>query len=1090
MENTQISQNNLNTSRERNSLSSKSSSTLIEKLRPSSKNRLISKKYKLFSDNPKNKSNPNQLTTGITDNEIPQAQINKINTHSNNPNSHNQYIPTSSDISHTDLRDWGIDPIHFENQNLGSSSIFNEQWNNIVKQRKQEQLHLDLSQSGVFPAFNKNFDVDDVSDISDNLEYINNFIEENYQMVLTENIFITNPDLYHSIIPFFLISSKQIHRMTLSDYEIKLVYKSFKNKLKTNRIDGIDYYKIGLINFYKGKFLLAYSNFKMAHKLRKEVNIMKWLAFTILIIIFCHKIGNSNFYENSNLDEPSNLNNLNHFNEEKSKFYNTKIKFTSLKNILIYDDKEDTPEDESFIFGCCQNRKKKNFNGMSMNIPLNLKNELSPSHGINSQSITSDGFLGGLNNFSSNYLNKFQLCKELETLLEEAYILDREEKHFIELNWIYIIISVYCTLKPDQKVFKNEVTYTFPMENENKIIKFKVDPKYFVKKIKDKDLYLGYLAYAEFNYLIDQSFRIKNILSELITKFPTKIEAYLKFWNLLVKGEGDCKDKDYKLAHNLSEIFWKNSSTLNFDNNIYYLYITITHAKSLYYLGNNFYTITYFQKEYPANFLYPSIFFLFGKYSSKSNSKSLKSIALSSLYQVYKLLYKDLQYSCLYWIGNVYYNSGNYDLCYKYWKLYLEHSFTDEICDITEKKLSKIKNFQKKYELLGNSLLEFKKNLNYVKKDNIKFYSRVIKDEFEIHEQMKDFISDLTAIRDLQPNIRDNFYSNYEFYRGLVHFYVEKNYEFSMRIFVNIINSNKTYMDAYFALWRIIKHCKEYKVLLNFSYFMIKNSHSADVSYEEWIKSYILYAKALFLNERYDDSVELLRNMLDIFANIPLDNIKFLSEVHKSNKIFTTNNFVNFDYALSFYSKYHVYKKSEAIFHFNFKYKGNKGLDKENPYTYNINFSNKKKIVQSFVSHSANLKNENLGNLGSSYIPSKNLDTKQENNNYELDLSINNSISNLNLHTEKEFIHGQVNETLVLNTQEENYKEIKGDFLLSQVCNTTNNNYFSNGSVYNSMYGKNIEDVGVSSFQKLEEYIEKKIEFLEIPEEYTCKLNI
>jgi hypothetical protein len=648
-----------------------------------------------------------------------------------------------------------------------------------------------------------------------------------------------------------------------------------------------------------------------------------------------------------------------------------------------------------------------------------------------------------------------------------------------------MIISVYCNLKPEQKVFKNEITYTFPdSAYENKIIKFKVDPKYFVKKIKDKDMYLGYLAYAEFNYLLDQNFKIKNILSELITKFPTKIEAYLKFWNILVKGDGESKDKDYKLAHNLSAIFWKNSSTLNFDNNIYYLYITITHAKSLYYLGNNFYTITYFQKEYPANFLYPSIFFLFGKYSSKSNSKSLKSIALSSLYQVYKLLYKDLQYSCLYWIGNVYYNSGNYDLCYKFWKLYLEHSFSEEISDLTEKKLLKIKTFQKKYELLGNSLLEFKKNLNYVKKDNIKFYSKVIKDEFEIHEQMKDFISDLTAIRDLQPNIRENFFSHYEFYRGLVHFYVEKNFEFSMRIFVNIINSNKTFMDAYFALWRIIKHCREYKVLLNFSFFMIKNSHSTDVSYEDWIKSYILYAKALFLNERYDDSVELLRNMLDIFANIPLDHIKFLSEVHKSNKIFTTNNFVNFDYALSFYSKYHVYKKSEAIFQFNFKSKTNKGLNKDNPYTYTykMSFSNKKKIVQSFVSHSANLKNENL-NLGNTYIPSSS-NFKDENNiNFELDLSINNSITNV----DKNSI--QVNETLVLNTQEDNFKEIKGDFLLSQVYNSTCNNYNSNGSVYNSMYGKNVEDVGVNSFEKLEEYIEKKIEFLEIPEEYTCKLN-
>ena len=49
------------------------------------------------------------------------------------------------------------------------------------------------------------------------------------------------------------------------------------------------------------------------------------------------------------------------------------------------------------------------------------------------------------------------------------------------------------------------------------------------------------------------------------TKFPNKIEAYLRYWYLLVKG----REKDFKLAHQLSEVFWRNSTLLNFDNNIY-----------------------------------------------------------------------------------------------------------------------------------------------------------------------------------------------------------------------------------------------------------------------------------------------------------------------------------------------------------------------------------------------------------------------------------------------------------------------------------------------------------------------------------------
>ena len=128
-------------------------------------------------------------------------------------------------------------------------------------------------------------------------------------------------------------------------------------------------------------------------------------------------------------------------------------------------------------------------------------------------------------------------------------------------------------------------------------------------------------------------------------------------------------------------------------------------------------------------------------------------------------------------------------------------------------------------------------------------------------------------------------------------------------------------MQAHFALWRVLKSLKENKVLLKFSFFMVKCSHSNEVNSSEWIKAYILYAQALFLNAKYEDAIELLRNLLDLFANIPIDEIKFLSEVNKNNKISLTNVFEYFEWALNFYSKNHVYEKSKAIFNFNFKKK-------------------------------------------------------------------------------------------------------------------------------------------------------------------------
>lgn len=111
-----------------------------------------------------------------------------------------------------------------------------------------------------------------------------------------------------------------------------------------------------------------------------------------------------------------------------------------------------------------------------------------------------------------------------------------------------MLVSIYCKHNPNQKFFENVI-----------------DPKICVKNIKEKNPYISYLVYAELNYIMNEKFKIDDILNELISKFPLRIEAYLRYWQLLVKGNL----KDLKKAHSLSEIFWKSSSNLEFDNHVY-----------------------------------------------------------------------------------------------------------------------------------------------------------------------------------------------------------------------------------------------------------------------------------------------------------------------------------------------------------------------------------------------------------------------------------------------------------------------------------------------------------------------------------------
>ena len=131
---------------------------------------------------------------------------------------------------------------------------------------------------------------------------------------------------------------------------------------------------------------------------------------------------------------------------------------------------------------------------------------------------------------------------------------------------------------------------------------------------------------------------------------------------------------------------------------------------------------------------------------------------------------------------------------------------------------------------------------------------------------------------------------------------------------MNILIKNQFYMPAYYSIWRILKIQKQFTILLAFSYLLIKTSHREEVPYEDWLKSYILFSKALYLDNKLDDSLEILRGLLDIFPNIPLDEIKYLPEIHNQNKNYLKNNFFDFESAVKFYSKYHVYNKCEGIF--------------------------------------------------------------------------------------------------------------------------------------------------------------------------------
>jgi len=268
----------------------------------------------------------------------------------------------------------------------------------------------------------------------------------------------------------------------------------------------------------------------------------------------------------------------------------------------------------------------------------------------------------------------------------------------------------------------------------------------------------------------------------------------------------------------------------------------------------------------------------------------------------------------------------------------------------SHKKMSKIISFFSKFEFFCTRFTDF---IKYILTFKIQENNNTTDVDF------KKINNDLNTIKNRVPNIKDNYAITYEYLRGLIQLYVQKNYSSSLRIFINIIHKNSTYMPAHFALWDLIKLEEDYKFLLKFSLYTLKIAHSNGVELNYWINAYYNYAKALVLNNENDDAIKLLIIMLDNFASIKLDDIKYLNSIYKENKINHTHDFKNFDHGLNFYSKNHIFDKAECVFKKHYKFKKNEKKDKGNSDKILTSVDQSEKSDQNTIIHSNNSKNTN-----------------------------------------------------------------------------------------------------------------------------------
>lgn len=472
----------------------------IEKLKPSAKNRLICKKYKnLYSFD----FNNDLSKYGIKDDN----KSEHLKTHSNKDNS-------DEDVWNRIVTQTMSQKDPGKNEKIDKASKFHISLHDVSRSEHHEEILASKNMKSVHNSFYSE------NHVIQNYEEVNNIIEEKYKKTLSENKFLRQEN--HSIIPFLLISNKEVHRMCLSDYEIKMITKIYKKKLKKSELEAHDYYRMGLINFYRGKHNQAYVNLKSAYAMKEnDVNIAKWLAFISIVIIMCEK---------------------------------NKLEFENIKKKKFAEEgNEEDITDDLFLntfFSCCSTRNRNI--GQLKTVKTNISRN---DHFIN----MNEELLKDKNEPS---VNKKQIAKEIVPLLKfiinsnKNENMDNKINHELECWWLFIFIGVFTTLHPTQPYFNLTA-----ISNDNKIY----EPKFCIRKIQEIDSYLAYLAYSDYQYYATENFSIDKLLKQLLSKYSDKAAAYLRYWQLLIKG----KYKNYDLANSISEIYWKNCSAINYEDSIY-----------------------------------------------------------------------------------------------------------------------------------------------------------------------------------------------------------------------------------------------------------------------------------------------------------------------------------------------------------------------------------------------------------------------------------------------------------------------------------------------------------------------------------------
>ncbi|OMJ84136.1 hypothetical protein SteCoe_14828 [Stentor coeruleus] len=373
--------------------------------------------------------------------------------------------------------------------------------------------------------------------------------------------------------------------------------------------------------------------------------------------------------------------------------------------------------------------------------------------------------------------------------------------------------------------------------------------EYFATKLKDIDPYLGYLAWSEL-YMDTDIDKSKDIMKELIGKYPYRPEAYAKLWCYYYYTE-----KSYEAAEDIaSEAFLRVTSP---EYNNYYIIMCIACAKSYFKTGKVSSALQLLQKKFLENSEYPIFLYEFARLSCKSEDNTYAAGAVGALKECARLCSSSRLGKIYYWLSKAYMQNRHHLEAYKYIV-----KAQAEFENLPQTKRDQLKIWSNDMQMYINDVQKAEK---YLEGDELT--PKVIDECLEICNKVKGYHKVSAGI--LNAKILWKLGKRKEAIDKLQ----------------SICNLTGIRMIGFTLLFKYLKATSEYAVLERSAFEMITKCKNTYVPTEFWVKSNILYAKSLVKNGKPQKAILILKSIAKVFTPLPFINIPFTRALQRATSV-------------------------------------------------------------------------------------------------------------------------------------------------------------------------------------------------------------